>query len=261
MRKAILPLFFILVFLSAPDLQASKFFMKMSFGLSAGGDVEDILITSPEYAKYVSIGEVEKSQWGLSVFWEFTYKLNQYIGFSVGNGYESRKLEGGRTEFNSPQFEASYFLTPEFSADIVPITFSLVFSLPVSNKFHLNFSGGVGYYIASFQSKSEWKTSLTDFSTWEYRSWNFKGHAQSFGFHLGTSSDVHLSGGVFLIFDVGYRSIRFDNIESDKDIGQETTFFFLRFYEGGEALTDFDYRLSEVNLSGISGRLGLKFQF
>lgn len=266
MKKGILLVMLISVFLWPSNLHAKKFFVKMAFGVASGGDVEDALFTHAEYNDYISMGQEKKSQIGEGIFLEFIYQLNPYISFSIGNGYAYKILKGKTAQFSPPGAEnvivGGFTLSPEFSSEAVPICFSAIFSFPISSSFKVNFMGGVGYYFGTFESKTEWRLpSLPGFSTFDYRSWNFKGNASALGFHFGTGFDIDLTWNLFLTVDALYRMVNFNNIKSSGEMGEDTTFAFLQFYEGGKSLIDFDYRVSKASLSGISYQVGLKFKF
>lgn len=260
-KKRIFFMIFIALLLFPYRLEAKGLYVKMTFGVASGGDVADALLTHKKYCDYISMGEEKESRLGEVIYLEFKYQLNSYISFSVGNGYAYKILKGKTAHF-SPPGEAEHViiggftLSPEFSSEVIPLCFSTIFSLPVHPAVQINFTGGVGYYFGSFESKTKWRLpSLPGFSTFEYRSWNFKGNARTVGFHLGAGFDVDLSWSLFLTVDALYRVVNFNNIQSSGELGEETTFSFLQFYDGGEPLTDFDYRTLKVSLSGLPSKL------
>ena len=69
-RKFFLIIFFILFLLSPLHLQGKQFFVKMAFGLTSGGNVEDALLAQTEYIDYVSMGEEKRSNIGQDVYLE-----------------------------------------------------------------------------------------------------------------------------------------------------------------------------------------------
>jgi len=256
-------LIFIFVFLLPLNLSAKQFFVKMSFGVASGGDVDDDLLTQTEYLDYISMGEEKRSSLGPDFYLEFICQINSYISLSVGNGYTSKMLKGKEAQFASPgNIEVGFTLSPEFSAEAIPICFSVILSIPASSSIRMNFIGGVGYYFGTFESKSEWKApSLSGFSTWQFRSSNFKGNANTIGYHISTGFDIDLSRNLFLAVDAQYRIVRFNTIKSSGELGGDTTLLYFRFFEGDKPIMDFDYRISRVDLSGFSARAGFKFKF
>jgi len=254
----------IFIFLFPLNLQGSKFYVKIAFGIASGGNVDDILLTQTEYSDYISMGEEKRPDLGQDIYLEFIYQVNPYLSFSVGNGYTSKMLKGKTAQFTPPassKFEGDYTLSPRFSFEAIPIYFSAIFTFPVRPSIRINFTGGVGYYFGTFESKSEWRTNLPGFSTWEYRSWNFKGKANTIGYHLGAGFDLDLSLNLYLTVDALYRVVNFNNIESSGEMGVDTTLVFIKFYEGEEPTADLDYRVSRASLTGPSFRVGLKVQF
>jgi hypothetical protein len=174
-------------------------------------------------------------------------------------------IKGTTTQFTPPEssnIEANFTLSPEFASEAIPVCCSVIFSFPLSTSFRVNFTGGVGYYFGTFEGKSEWKApSFPGFTSWEYRSWNFSGKANAIGYHMGAGVDLDISWNMLLSVDAFYKIVNFNNIKSSGELGDDTTFFYLRFYEMAEDFTDLDYRVSRVSLSGLSLRAGFKFKF
>jgi len=256
-------LIFTLVFFLPVNLQANELFVKMTFGLSSGGDVNDALLSPFEYSDYISMGDKQESKLGADIYLEFIYQLNPHISFSIGNGYLSEKLEGETAQFVSPEINGrsiGYTLAPEFSSAAIPVCLSSILTFPVSTSIHINLEGGVGYYFGTFESKTKWR-SLPGFTPWESSSWNYKGKANTIGYHLGIGFDIEFSSSMFLTIGALYRVANFKNVKSTEELGQNSTFSSLLFYRiGGEHL-DYDYRVSQVSLSSYSFRVGMKFRF
>ena len=262
--RKLFPLIFFMLFLLFPlHLQGKQFFVKLAFGLAAGGNVKDNLLTQSEYSSYISMGQEERSSLGQDLYLEFIYQISPHIGLSVGYGYTSKTLKGKTAQFTPPgNIEGDFTLSPEFASEAIPICFSAIFSYPASPSLRISFVGGVGYYFGTFESKSKWQApSLPGFSTYGYSSWNFKGKDNTIGYHVGAGFDMDLSWNLFLAVDALYRIVNFNNIKSSGDVGDDTTLFYLRFLEGDEVSMDIDYRITQVNLSGFSVRAGFKFKF
>ncbi|MFB0565548.1 MAG: hypothetical protein ACETWK_07700 [Candidatus Aminicenantaceae bacterium] len=270
MKKKIFFLIIIFVLLLSHSLLSKNVYVKLAFGLGSGGDVEDVLLTQIEYSDYMSMGQEQRQSLGQDIYLEFIYQLNSYISFSVGNGYISKLLRGKVSQFTPPEssaFKGDYFLEPEFAASAIPICFSAICSFPVSSVLRVNFTGGVGYYIGTFENKSKWRTNIAGFSTWEYRSWNFEGKCNTVGYLFGAGFEIDVSLNLCLTVDAFYRDVNFDNIKSSGEIG-DTTLSYIKFYEGSGGISleklpsvDFDYRIKQTSLSGYSVRAGLKFKF
>lgn len=266
MKEYLLHITMVLLFLSPWHVEAKGLFIKMTFGLASGGDVDDSLLTSPEFSDYVTAGRKDRSPIGQAVFIELIYQVNSYIGISVSNGYFYKMLKGKPAQYSPAAMESAFIggfsLSPEFHSEAIPVCLSAILTLPFSSTIRMNFLGGLGYYYGRFESRTKWRLpSHPGFETFEYRSWNFKGDDHAIGFHLGSGLDLKVNEKMFLVCDVLYRSVSFHNIKTSGEIGQDTTFFYLQFYEGQEVLTDFDYRVNQASLSGISVQIGMKFKF
>ncbi len=262
MKKRILLLILVVIFLLPAHLQAKSLFIKMSLGITLGGDMDDILITRPEFADYISIGQDKNIKLGQGVYMELIYQVSRHISFSVRNGYLYKLLTGNTAEFEPPTFKVKYVITPEFSAEAIPICFSAVFTYPIRGSFQINITGGLGYYFGTFESKSKWRSpDYPGYTTLEDRSWNFKGSSRAIGYHLGAGFDFGLYENLFLTLDALYRTVNFNSIKSEAELGVETTFFYLEFFEGKHTQIDFDYRVNQVSLSGLSIQGGVKFRF
>lgn len=245
------------------NLTAGKLFVKMTFGVVSGGDVDDTLLVEKYYSDYMSMGQKKESEYGLDLYFEIIYQINPYIGFSLGNGYTSKMLKGNDSQFIHPLSpHGDFIFSPEFSSEVIPVCFSAIFSLPVGSSFQMNFTGGVGYYFATFESKTKWNApDLPGFSTWEFLSDNYEGKARTAGYHLGAGFDIDLSWNMFLTVDALYRKVNFNNIKGSGDKGGNSTLFYLYFFKGGDFPEYFDYRVSQIDFSGFSVRAGFKFRF
>lgn len=262
-------LILLFIFFLPFNLHAKKLFVKIAFGLASGGNVNDTLVTKSEYYDYISMSEGRESKLGQDIYLEFIYQVNSFISFSIGNGYISKMLVGRAAQFDPPEsiypFNPDFTLTPEFSSSVIPVCLSAILSFPVTSSAQANFYGGMGYYLGYFESRMKWEISDPESSMGEPRSWNFKGHASTFGYHIGGGFDINLSSNLYLSFEALYRIVEFKRIKSSdlesSGIGwTDITFFILRFF-GGDSFSDFDYRVSKIGLSGVSCRTGLKFRF
>ena len=224
--------------------------------------MDDKLLSNPGYSKFVSLGDKGKSSLGQGYYLEFIYDFNRYLSISIGNGYASKMLKGRIVEYKPSLGDSvDYFLKPEFSTEIIPIWVCLLFSPPLPSFLKANLRAGLGYYWGRFESKSQWTTNLPGFTTWEYRSWNFKGNGHCIGYLVGTGIDLALSLNLYLSCEAVYRIINFHEVKSSAELGTDSTFSYFRFYETDKISTDFDYRVNKVSVSGFSLQAGLKFKF
>lgn len=106
MKKYFLHIIIVLILSSPWPLEAKGLFIKMTFGVVTGGNVEDNLITSPEFSYFVTLGEKGRSQLGQAVCLELIYQLSPYVSFSVSNGYASKMLKGKPAIYTSPAYES-----------------------------------------------------------------------------------------------------------------------------------------------------------
>lgn len=262
-RKFIVPLFFLSVLVLPSNLFAKKIYMKFSFGLVAGGDIEDALISHPEYNDFVSVSSEIHSKPGTDIRLEFIYQLNPHLGFSIGYGYLHKTLTGKTFEYTPPDLPPSLVFTvyPQFCAEANPFYLSAIFSFSLASSIRVNLTGGVAYYLMTYENITEWHTIFQ--SEVYYRStYNFKQKSNQIGYHFGAGFDVRLSNNLLLTIDALYRIVDLQELES-LDLSDE--FYITWEYMQGfmqEPITEpFDYQLSEANLNGLSVSVGLKFKF
>ena len=93
--------------------------------LVAGGDIEEALISHPEYNDFVSVSSEIHSKPGTDIHLEFIYQLNPHLGFSIGYGYLHKTLTGKTFEYTPPDLPSSLVFTvyPQFSAEANPFYF------------------------------------------------------------------------------------------------------------------------------------------
>lgn len=264
MKKLFLPLFFVFVFSFPLNLHAKKLFIKLTLGLIPGGNVEDVLLSPSIYSEYVAICHEKHSKLGQEIYLEFIYKLNPYFGFSIGNGYTHKTLKGKTSQYSLPDLppdrEQVFTVFPKFTMEAVPICFSSIFSFPVTSSIHVNFTGGVGYYFVKYECLSKWSTM---YPTGPYfaSAYTFKGNSNEFGFHFGAGFDIDISLNLFLTVDALYRIINLNNLKSVDLYERNTTSWYLENFIGLDFSEDYEYQLSEAGITGISVRVGLKFEF
>ena len=151
----------------------------------------------------------------------------------------------------------SYCVFPEIQAEVVPICFSAVLSLPVSS-FQLNLLGGVGLYFGSFTSNSEMEI-IYPTRSWSHTPNNFDASKNSMGLHVGGGIDIPLPMNIFLTLDALYTSVNFKNIKSEAVLGGDTTLVYFVFPNNTDVYLD--YSITSVDSSGFTFRTGVKFMF
>lgn len=232
--------------------------------MASGGETKETFLHSTEYYRQDSIGSAEKTKFGHSIYLELIYQLNPHISVSVGNGYAFKKISG-KTPYYTPvegtTFQYDYKLFPTISTEVVPLCFSVIFSAPISTSFQANLVAGVGFYFGTFEGDSKMEIQATEYGDWKYNIWNFKGNNNALGYHFGGGLDIALPLKMFFTLETLYSIVSFNNMESTADIGGEGTFSYNYLYRNFVPVVSFDYRVSQIKLSGITFRTGLKFKF
>jgi len=277
MRRYLLPLILLSLFLHFSGLEAKELFIKMSFGLASGGAVRDTWAQSSDYYEF-STTAGKRPSLGMDTSMEFIAKLNPIIGFSLSAGYMSGNLNGSSIRISHPEmrdFQGDVFYSPKFSASINPFCLTAIFSLPVLGSSRWNFSGGVGYYLGKVEcTDSNWKLEFPEAPlNWQYFLWRYESRSSSVGIHGGTAFDLSLPMGAFLSFEVLYRKLEFKRfktsalkiyawLQNEGDShGGDSTFIYMKSIGTSEDKPDIDYMVSNMDCSGFSFRLGLKFKF
>lgn len=247
------------------NLQAKKIYMKVSTALISGGGITDSWPSYPEYDEFVSVSCEKHSRLGQDLFMEFFFYLNSNFGFSIGSGYIHKTLRGKTSEYipaNSfPPFEPVFNVYPEFAAEAIPICLSSVFSFSLGPSIDVNLTGGVGYYFIKYEERTEWSTMFPS-GPYNRTTYNFKQESNQIGYHFSAGVDVKFSLNMLLSIDVVYRIVDLKNLES-LDLSGEMwiTSDYLQQYMGEDITGAFDYQISEASLTGLSVRMGIKFQF
>ncbi len=89
---------------------------------------------------------------------------------------------------------------------------------------------------------------------------NFSGNSSSIGYHFGGGFDKEINMNFLLTIDAEYKIVNFKDLESEELFGDYRTSEYLQWFMR-ETITDFDYQLSEVGLTGLTVRVGIKFRF
>jgi hypothetical protein len=255
-KKFFLILFILFLILLPPHLQAKKkMYLKLSFGLSKGGVIEDKLLSPSQFSELLAVSHEKHSAIGLDVYVEFIYHLNSYLGVSVGYGYLSKKLFGKSSEYERLDSGNIFTVCPECYMEVTPFRCSLSFSFPLGSSIQINLYGGAGFYHVNCESRTVWQ-----FGGYEQTTLNLRGNSSQIGYHFGAGFDKEIAMNFLLSIDAEYKIVNFKNIEIEELNGYYRTSGFLQWFMN-ETYTDFNFQLSEVGLKGLTVRVGVKFRF
>lgn len=255
-QRFFLILFLLCLIFLPPHLHAKKkMYLKLSFGLSKGGVIEDALLSPSEFSEYVAVSHEMHSAIGLDVHMEFIYHLNSYLSFSVGYGYISKTLFGKTSGYDRLDLGDIFTVYPECYMEVTPFFGSLSLSFPLSSSIQINLYGGVGFYYVNCESRTVWQ-----FGGYDRTTINLRGNSSQIGYHFGTGFDKRIAMNFLLSIDAEYKIVNFKNIESEELSGDFQTSEYLQWFML-ETFTNYNYQLSEVGLTGLTIRVGLKFKF
>jgi hypothetical protein len=255
-EKLFLILFLLFIIFMPPNLHAKKkMYLKLSFGLSKGGFIEDTLLSPSEFSEYVAVSHQTHSNIGLDVYVEFIYHLNPYLSLSLGYGYISKKLIGKTSDYDRLDSGQIFTVYPEFYAEVTPFCGALSLSFPLSSSIQINLYGGAGFYLMNCEGKSTWEIGNYDRTTF-----NFDGSSSQIGYHFGGGFDKEIAMNFLLTIDAEYKIVNFKDIESVELSGDYQTSEYLQWFMS-ETVTVFNYHISEAGLTGLTIRVGIKFKF
>lgn len=262
-RKNCVSTFLILFSLFFPSvLLADKISIKMSWGIFAGGGVQESLSAPEQFRPYISVGSLRKAKLGLNFQIEFSYQIDSRFSISLDGGYTDYSVKGRSVEYLAPYYEDYYNVVPEFQFQAIPVCLSLIFSVPMNSYIQVNVLGGLGYYIGTFESKSLWDYTFPGYPVWQERTLSHKGHSTAIGLHFGGGFDIALSDRIFFLsIDVRYRIVKFRGIDELEvhEVRKPIEFFppeLEKYY-----YPDFNYDVSKIDLAGIVINIGAKFKF
>jgi len=92
-------------------------------------------------------GEFSAPRSGLSLNGEIVYYFRKDMGIGLGIGYFGLSKDGAVT-YTADIISAKEQLTPKFN--VIPLTISFHYLVPLSDKLRLDLSAGVGGYLAKF---------------------------------------------------------------------------------------------------------------
>lgn len=283
MKKFVFPVIFCFLLLWPIRLEAKRLFVKMTFGISSGGNITDAWHLNPDFYDY-TVSQGEKSNLGTDLALELIYHIHPNIGLSLGTGYISRRFNGSAGFFiplgqNEPV--ENFSLTPKLISDITPIYLTTMLTLPFKPSFRVNFQGGIGYYLGSIRGGEIEENYAADINPAMIANrllWKFESKANAIGFHAGAGVDIALYENVFFFTEALYRTASFKKFntslheitnaglatgvgQTGENIGEDSTFFYAQKVREVEEEKDMDYRISRYDFSGFSVRVGVKIGF
>jgi hypothetical protein len=252
----------------------NKLAVKMSFGLAYGGKVEGQAVSTTGFFSYQA-AEPEKAGSGMDFTLEFTYKLNPTFGLALGFGFINKSMNGHTGVFRDNQVMlATFRYEPEFASEIYPITFSGVFTLPLSEGIGLNLLGGVGYYFGTVDVREPNRSVITDNPdyVWYHFTWIMKSNVNTIGYHAGAGFDISMGGGLIVTLEALYRSLSFSNFDTSviqelqtynppQGLWGNSTFLYAEQQEGDVDMGDLDYPITSISLAGFVFKAGFKLRF
>lgn len=281
-KKIFLIIFLGFIALSPQKLISEKFSIKLGAGLSFGGRIDDLWSTTTDYF----IQEIDKDVKKFStvqIFAEIVFPVYQNFSLSVGAGKFSKILKGTKGVFTMPAssaFSGDFFSTPEIHFQSIPILVTATWSYTVWPESKVYILGGVGYYFSkfniyghnisyNFQNPEE---------TLNYFPLDYRGRANSLGFHGGVGFDVYAGNNFFFFVESVYRHVKFKKFESiftidsrsraydivKEQLGEsvaESTFLHFLNWGGDEVWGDIVYSIRNIFLSEFIFQAGLKIKF
>jgi hypothetical protein len=268
--------------LSPLNLEAGHFKFKLGLGFSSYGKIEDTwVMTSNFYDFHLSSGE--KTGMPLDASIDLVYQFNPNFGLSIGTGYISGGISGSLGRFSFPQgnnLGGDFAYNPLLNSQLFPIVLSAIWSYPVMLEGEIHVLGGLGFYFGKISCvQINFESNLHDPEhRWSYFNWTYKSRFNSLGFHGGIGFDYAVSNQFDIYIEALYRIVNIRDFNSlnrasgassifyylgDEIIrlGDKSTFLYAQRFGGEEGWGDIDYRISNLNFSGISLRLGFMFKF
>lgn len=283
MKKFVCPVLLGFLLLWPFRLESKRLFVKMTFGISSGGNITDTWHLNPDFYDY-TVSQGEKSNLGTDLALELIYQIHPNIGLSLGTGYVSRRLNGSTDLFiplgqNEPV--ENFSLSPELISDITPIYLTTMLTLPFKPFFRVNFQGGIGYYLGCIRAGEIEENYAADINPAMIANrllWKFESKANAIGFHTGAGVDIALYENIFFFIEALYRTASFKEFktalqgitnaglamgigQTGENLGEDSTFFYAQKVREVEEEKDMDYRISRYDFSGFSVRVGVKIGF
>lgn len=276
-----------------------EFSLKVSggYGTMSVGDLNDFfdnrIALFDEYIPFLQefgifasrIGEAPALDKGMDMFAEFMAHFTQNFALSVGFGYMQRTEEGDVTLLlqipEVPGLSETTTWRPKPKMTVYPLFLSAYYFLPVMEKLNIFFNAGVGAYFG----EQSWDGTMTfagsDYSETERETGSFKGTA--FGFHGGIGAEFKISSNIVIFIEGKARSATIRELKGEQDLiyggdshihsgtiwyVEREDFMFEEIekrYEVDENKPDDSWLMNvrkwRVNLSGISGLIGIRISF
>lgn len=270
------------IIFSPPKLISSVFYIKLSLGLSYGGNINDLWTNTTNYFIQGTEKDAKKHS-TVNGFCEFVFPVHQNFNLSVGAGYISKGLNGSRGIFafpNTSGFTGDFVITPEFHFQSFPVLFTALWTYPVWLEARLYILGGFGYYFSKFNIYSYNITyNLQDpLSTLNYFPTDFRGKANSIGYHAGAGYEIDIERNVSFFIESFYRRVNFKKFKKDFGIDKESPVYAMIREQLGESATesvflyfinwgededwgDIIYTISNIVLSEFIIRVGFRIGF
>jgi len=270
------------IVLSPQKLLSNVFSIKLGMGLSYGGHVNDIWTTTTDYFIQGTDKDVKRFS-TVQMFVEIVFPVSRNFSLSVGAGNFSKTLKGTKGIFTLPdssEVSGDFFSTPEFHFQSIPVLVTAAWSYSVWPEAQVYVLGGVGYYFSKFNIYNHNITyNLQEPSSMlNYFPLDYRGSADSWGYHGGAGFEVNMGGNFFFFIESVYRSVKFKKLKNifaiDKrsdaydivkeQLGEsaaESTFIYFINWGGDENWGDIVYSINNIFLSEIIFRAGLRIRF
>ena len=256
--------------------------LKLSLGLSHGGYVNDIWTTTTQYFIQGTDKDVKKFS-TVQLLGEIVFPVSRNFSLSVGAGNFSKTLRGSKGLFtlpNSSDVSGDFFSTPEFHFKSIPVLVTAQWTYTVWLEAQVYVLGGIGYYFSKFNIYNHDITyNLQEPpSTKIYFPLDYRGSADSWGYHGGVGFEVPLDATFLFFIESVYRRVKFKKLENifavderseaydiiKERLGEtvaESTFLYFINWGGDENWGDIVYSISHIFLSELIFQAGLKIKF
>ena len=230
-------------------------------------------------------GEAPDLDKGMEIFAEFMAHLTQNFALSVGFGYMQRTAESEVTLLlqipEDPGLSETTTWRSKPKITTYPILLSAYYFLPVLEKLNIFFNAGVGAYFGKQSLDETLAFSGYGYSDTQRETGSFKGTA--FGFHGGIGAEFKVRSNIAIFIEGKARSATIKELKGEQTLQYggsshehsgtiwyveeeesmlETT---IKRYEVDENKPDDSWLMNvrkwRVNLSGISGLIGIRFSF
>lgn len=279
-----------IVVLLVGNIQAqSKFSIKIKGGYSqiSFDDLNSIITSHDMLFEDLSVtlgmakeGRFEKMSGGLDFEGEIMMKLTQKIGIGFGLGYIQSQKDCSTTLSFKPLYRLETDMKLKMSA--LPIKLSVFYFFPVTPGLNLYLNGGLGCYFGNMSYSIYMDEEILDFSSSSQADGNVED--RGIGYHGGLGLEMKLADTVVVFLDVGGRHVKFNNwkgkessfnSEGLRESRSGTLWYYETFepdfqkYYSDLSLSENQPEVSgiqnvrklEVNLSGLSLRLGVRILF